>query len=328
MSKRTRLPKYRRHSSGQAFVEIDGRRHYLGFYGSDESKERYQCIIAELCSRPKADILAARSPADRVNGITIVELIAVYLEFARDYYRKNGRPTGTAERLRPVMRRLRGLYGLSPAIEFGPIELKALRQSMVDAGHSRTYVNMNVDRVRRMFRWAVAESLIPATVHQALAAVPNLRKGRTEARESAPVTPVSDEVVEATLPYLTPAVADMVRLQRLTGCRPNEVRLIRPRDVDRSGGDVWLYRPAEHKTEHHERDRVIVIGPKAQDILRPYLLRSPDSYCSSPAESRQKWLASRHAARQTPLNQGNRPGRNQKRMAQRAPGKCYRRLLG
>ena len=58
-----RLPKYRRHSTGQAFVEIQGRRHYLGVYGGEESKERYQRVIAELCTRPRA-----KSLADRVRG--------------------------------------------------------------------------------------------------------------------------------------------------------------------------------------------------------------------------------------------------------------------
>lgn len=75
MSRRPRLPKYRRHSSGQAFVEINGHRHYLGVYGSDQSKERYQRIIAELCTRPNA-ALANKSPVDRADGITVVELVA------------------------------------------------------------------------------------------------------------------------------------------------------------------------------------------------------------------------------------------------------------
>jgi hypothetical protein len=43
------------------------------------------------------------------------------------------------------------------------------------------------------------------------------------APELPPVRPVDDEVVEATLPYLPEIVADMVRLQRLTGARPGEV---------------------------------------------------------------------------------------------------------
>jgi hypothetical protein len=41
--------------------------------------------------------------------------------------------------------------------------------------------------------------------------------------------------VERTLPHLPPMVADMVRIQRFVGCRPAEVCLLRPADLDRSG---------------------------------------------------------------------------------------------
>ena len=104
---------------------------------------------------------------------------------------------------------------------------------------------------------------------------------------------MTDAVVQATLPHLSEVVTDMVRFQRLTGSRPAEVCLVRPCDVDTSG-DVWIYRPESHKTEHHGRERVICIGPKAQDVLRPYLLREKESYCFVPAESEKKRLTRLH----------------------------------
>ena len=42
--------------------------------------------------------------------------------------------------------------------------------------------------------------------------------------------------------------------------------------------------PASHKSEHHDRERVIFIGRKGQRILLPYLLRPADYYCFSPRE--------------------------------------------
>lgn len=36
-----RLPSYRRHTSGQARITINGKDHLLGPYGSDESKGAY-----------------------------------------------------------------------------------------------------------------------------------------------------------------------------------------------------------------------------------------------------------------------------------------------
>jgi hypothetical protein len=53
MPKPPHLPKYRLHkASGQAFVQVKGRRTYLGKYDSDESRERYGRIIAELTANP------------------------------------------------------------------------------------------------------------------------------------------------------------------------------------------------------------------------------------------------------------------------------------
>ena len=79
----------------------------------------------------------------------------------------------------------------------------------------------------------------------------------------------------------------MVRFQRLTGARPGEICEIRPVDVDRSG-EVWTYRPESHKTEHHGRQRSIYVGPQAQAILLPYLLRDAQAHCFQPVESEQK----------------------------------------
>jgi hypothetical protein len=52
---------------------------------------------------------------------------------------------------------------------------------------------------------------------------------------------------------------------------------MRAEEVDR-GGDVWVFTPKHHKTEHHGKDRTIYIGPKAQAILAPYLVKAGDGY--------------------------------------------------
>ena len=46
-----RTPSYRRHrASNRAYVEFDGHRIYLGRYGSPESREEYDRLIAEWLS--------------------------------------------------------------------------------------------------------------------------------------------------------------------------------------------------------------------------------------------------------------------------------------
>ncbi|TWU27392.1 site-specific integrase [Bythopirellula polymerisocia] len=152
--------------------------------------------------------------------------------------------------------------------------------------------------------------------------VAGLRQGRTEARETAPVLPVPDDIVEATLPHMPVVVGDMVRLQRLAGMRPNEVCILRPCDLDRNA-NVWVYRPESHKTEHHGRERLIFLGPKAQVVLLKYLARDSQAYCFRPAESEAKRRAQAHADRRTPPTCGNHPGSNRVAKPKRQAGARY-----
>jgi integrase len=283
MPKQAKIPSYCLHRpSGRAYVRVNNQFIYLGEYDSPESKQEYGRILAELAANP-AKVPSPKAAA----GLMIVELCAAYWEFCQGYYRKDGKPSGWQDHIRLVLRKVRETYGLTPAFDFGPLKLKAIRQILIDAGHSRVYINKLVPIITRMFKWAAASEIIPGGVYHALRTVEGLRRGRTAAPETKPILPVAVEVVEATLPHLPAVVADMVRLQRLTGCRPGEVCMMRPMDVDRSG-EVWEYRPSSHKTKHHGKDRVIYIGPQAQDVLRPYLLRPADAFCFQPAESEDK----------------------------------------
>ncbi len=257
-----RTPKYRKHrASGQAVVTLSGHDYYLGPYATKASRTEYDRLVAEWLAG------GWQLPGTGGSDLTVVELCAAFLRHARAYYRKDGRPTSTVGGIEQAIAPLARLYGRTPVAEFGPKRLKALRHGILQTGRAnRTTINKRVRIIRQMFEWGVAEELVSPSIYQALAAVKGLRKGRTAAREPVPVPPVPVEVVEATLPHVFPVVADMVRLQRLTGCRPSEVCQVRPMDIDRTG-DIWVYRPASHKTEHHERSRVIFIGPKAQAVL-------------------------------------------------------------
>ena len=158
----------------------------------------------------------------------MVEVIAAYRRFAKTYYVKHGRPTGELRILDDALKPLKRLYGRTSAIEFGPKRLKALRQTMIAAGWTRNHINKQVGRIKRMFKWAAEEELIPGSVFQNLTAVAGLRKGRSAAPDRPPIEPVPDEVFQATLPHLPAVIADIARLQRLAGMRPSEVCILPP----------------------------------------------------------------------------------------------------
>jgi integrase len=184
----------------------------------------------------------------------------------------------------------------------------------------RSVVNQRIGRIVRMYKWAVAEELVSNAVHEALTKVSGLQRGRTEARETAPVLPVADADVEAILPHLTPAVAAMVRLQRLTGARPGEVCALKIGDLDMSG-PVWIYRPPMHKTSHKGRDRLIAVGPQAQAVLRPFLDAAGDGYAFSPRRTMEAFRAGQRAARKTKLQPSQKC--RKKRRPKKRPGDRY-----
>jgi integrase len=318
LSANDHIPKYRKHrASGQAVVTLNGRDCYLGTHGTKASRIEYDRLIAEWLAAGRQ--LAA---VDLGTDLTIAELLIRYWRFAELHYRKDGQPTQEVVNIRYALRPVKELYGRTLARDFGPLALKAIQQRFIRDGICRDQINQRIGKIKRVFKWGVSEQLIPPSVFQALETVSGLRAGRTDAKERPPVLPVEDEVVDATLPYLPPLVADMVRFQRLTGCRPGELCAIRPCDVNTSG-DIWVYRPQSHKTQHHGRERRIGIGPQAQAVLRPYLLRDKSKRCFTPEDSERNRRALVHEGRRTPLSVGNRPGTNRSKKPKRPAGDSY-----
>jgi len=286
-------------STGHARVYLGGQKIMLGRAGTQESRDKYERVVADFFrqqdqrrSRQQEARLTPEHFRQAKMTPTISELADLVGDWASGYYRKNGEETREAGLVREAMAPMVELFGDDSCDDFGPQRLLKVRDRMVETINSkgrlstRKHINKQIGRIVRAFKWAVEQELINPTVHLALSAVQGLKTGRTSAPDHQPVQPVPDEVVNETLKHLTPVLADMVRIQRLTGCRPEEVRIMRPCDVDRKTyGDIWIYTPNSHKNEHHERGRHIPIGPQAQAVLEPYLLRVKTKHCFSPRES-------------------------------------------
>lgn len=298
-----KVPSYCHHkASGRAVVRIDGRDHYLGPYGCDDSHAEYQRLIAQWRrSRHRQTATASQAVfATTDPALTVCEVLVRYCEFARGYYSENGETTKEFVEMGYALRPVRELYGNTLAGEFGPLALKAVRQHMVELDLSRGVINHRVNRIKRCFKWVVSEQLIPPAVHEGLRTVCGLIKGRTTARETAPITPVDNAHVAPVLPQVSPQVAAMIQLQRLTGMRPGEVVTMRVCDIDTSG-DVWIYQPDTHKMEWRGHQRQIPIGPHAQKVLKPFLNRSTNANLFSPKEAEIHRNEMRRASRRTPM---------------------------
>jgi integrase len=296
------IPRPVRRPNGSAVVRLSGKDFYLGQAG-DWPKARRSLpanIQAEYDALVRRWLSNGRSFPSEMEDPTVNDVLLAYDKHAELYYHREGRENTQLGMIRDALRVVKDLFGRTQASEFGPKKLKAVQQAMAEKGWSRNYMNEQIDRVRRCFKWAVAEEMVPGDLYHALKSVPGLPKGTKGVRETEPVKPVPEASVEVTLPFLPPVIRAMVRLQLLTGMRPTEVCIMRACDIDMTGR-VWVYRPHEHKTQTKGKRREVYIGPRGQEVIRPWLTLRTEAYLFSPAASEQARNAERRANRQTPM---------------------------
>ena len=319
---RNLIPSYRKHKqSGRAAVSIyrpDGSRTELilpGKYGSKESKQEYERLLAHLRAND------GKLPADGTTpDLTVAELVHRFMVHAQTYYvdPDTGKPTSEIAAIAAAMRPLVRLHAATPAAEFGPLALQTLQaQSSMARGSTmpsvpgakanrpiglaRSTCNKNMSRIKLLFKWAASVELIPASVHQALATVAGLRRGRSAARETKPVKPIAPAVIDNTLPHLPPVVRDMVEVLLLTGMRAASSASCAPRDLEMSS-EFGSIAPNGTKDCGADKERVIAVGPRAQAIIKKYLGTKIDAYLFSPAAQEEMIQANRRANRKnTPL---------------------------
>ncbi len=313
--KAKRLPSLQLHqASGRGVVRINGKDYYCGEYGTPQCQKEYNRIVAEW--------LSGSPPASSRPGLTIMELLADYLDFAVRYYTDaEGKVTRSYDRCVETAKLLNHHYADTLVEEFSAARFKAFKRQLIDLGRCRTSTNHLLAQARRIFKWGAAEGLVSEPVYRNLTLVPNIRAGRNEAKEPKPIQAVEESVIEETLAILPPILADMVRVQFLTGMRPGEVCRLRPCDLDRTDS-IWIYSPHLHKTKWRGKSRRVPVGPKAQAILLPYLDRDSESYCFSPAERMQQLRAALRKARQSSVPPSQRS--RSKRKPKRKPGEFYR----
>ena len=329
-------PSYRqRKGYAQALVTLTDavtkqrRDYWLGEHGSPQSRELYHQVLAEWEANGRRLPDPPNGNDGPAAGVTVAEVLNRYWRWAQTMY-----SASEVNTIAQIIKITRQLFGSTPAEAFGPKRLRMVRDAMIkgdaDADPprrpwSRPHVNKQVHRLCAMFKWAAGQEMIPISVYQGLKAVESLKRGRTVAREPERVGPVPDEMVDAIKPHVSRQVWALVELQRLTGARGSEPFALRRSDIDTTG-EIWTYTPHEHKTAHHGKTRTIYFGPRAQAIIRPFLLGRPvDAYLFSPAEADAERRRELHAQRCTPLSCGNAPGTNRSDDPVHHPGDHYTR---
>lgn len=334
MPRKPSFPSYPRkpHASGRARITLAGRAVYLGPFGGPESWSEYERLLAEWRAAQVQAATPVAPPTADGPVRTVGDLIARFWVHAQGHYRTpGGQPSTELAEYRKTLQPLRKLYSRLPIRDFGPVALQTVLRAMADGSWldpkakaererqgfktrlCRGVANRRISRIKRVWKWAASQQLIPYVLYDALRTLPGLPAGRGLAVEHAEIPPVPEEDLAATLPYLSPSALALVRFQLLTSCRPGEAVALRPCDLVKTerveiargvvlntGGKVWVYRPETHKSAHRGHQRVILVGPQAQALLAPLLVGlGPEDHVFSPARDQSARLAAMRQARKS-----------------------------
>ena len=311
----TRIPSYRLHkATGQAVVVHKGRSEYLGKFGTPESRVAYDRVVAGILSAE----VRRRGPAVHRPKLATKTAVAGPPLLVSELILRTGssRPATTSRTINRPANSIpssphsdcsAATVAVSPSPQSAPSCFGSVQQAMirepvtrrvkvtgpddtitfetkvVRVGLARRTINKQIGRIKRVFRWAVAEELLPPEVYAAIREAPGLKKNRSAAREKARVRPVAASTSRRPWSTCRRRWAAMARVQWLCGCRPQEVVLMRACDIDRTG-PVWEYRPPVYKTDHvndnydEALERVVFLGPRAQAEIEPLLAAAHGGY--------------------------------------------------
>ena len=170
------IPNYRLHkATGQGFVELGGRRFYLGKYGSKASRGEYERRVAEYLANGRK-----LPPTGVKAGISCQELAIQFLEWAEEYFMNQ--PKSFAH-IKTAMGFLVKHYGRESVDKFAPMSLVFLQKKLVEHGYARPVVNKYIGFIKRAFKHGTKFGWVNAQTCYALQVVDNLKKGRTKAHE-------------------------------------------------------------------------------------------------------------------------------------------------
>jgi hypothetical protein len=130
-----RIPKHRRHATGQGIVTLGGKDFYTGVFGTAKSEQRYRELIAEWMAKGGvAPTPSKRADADAAAlGPSVAEVVVKFLAWARSTYRDDD--GAGREELRTLERSAKLLspncYAGIPAATFGRKHYFEIRDQLI-----------------------------------------------------------------------------------------------------------------------------------------------------------------------------------------------------
>ena len=302
----------KRPATAYCVMTVDGKRKQitLGAWGSKEALEAYKRLTAEatisdnnsgavtiatLCARFYAD--AQERAADVSSKFDARELrhYATVIKYLVTLYGSTLANRFTASNYREFRAHLVSIADKVETVQDGVYSDNKDNRARGIVGQPKcrvtkrvwtsNYITQLMRYLRMIFSWGVGHDMIdPATAER----FKHVERLRCNAPTKQPRLDVPDDIVKATLPYMTPTLRDMVIIQRQNALRPNEVCNLRVGDIDTSG-EVWSVR----KITKTYVPMVIVFCESDKAIIARHIAgKAPDDYLFTPAESMQeRWTA-------------------------------------
>ncbi|MBO4541337.1 MAG: tyrosine-type recombinase/integrase [Bacilli bacterium] len=245
------------------------KRVYLGLWKDKASEERYEIHKRYWERTGEYYQEKVLNPSYPYPDMTVRDLSSLYLDYLSSEKKKKKK---TLEVYIYSLRSLCDIYGDCKLGNFNGQKLANFRQKLIDSGkYIRKTINKRIVIIRSAFNWGCFMEFVSSENLKTLENLPKIREGENGTKEGTRVRSVPRKNVEATLPFLPSVVADMVRLQLSTAARPEEIRIMRECDIDKSDPSLWIYRPSHDKTMGRRKEgksRKIHLNRKDIEIVR------------------------------------------------------------
>lgn len=203
--------------------------------------------------------------------------------------------TADQHHVKTVMGLVAEKYGLTKVEDFDSVAYRCAQVLVAQHGErqkrpwSFAYCNKLMKYLRAVFRWGVGRKLFISANLMEIEAVEPIGQGdeQYDLGETTPRADVPDWVLKKTLPYLTPMLADMVKLIRGACLRPCELCRMRVQDLMESErGVVEIH---GHKTARFGIRRFAAFTPSEMAILRRRSVgKGADEHIFSPRDAVQE----------------------------------------
>jgi integrase len=207
--------------------------------------------------------------------LTVAAAAELYAHHADTYYTgHDGRPTREPAKCRAALAHLAAVAGSVPVGRLTRRHVEDTRARMVELGWNRRTINQAVARIKRAVGWLADEGHVPDTVAASVSRLKHLKRFRGGVPEPEPVEPVGWETVEATLPKLREPWRSLVLLQWWSGLRPGEACGLWVGAVETTGDPATpavLDFGRRHKTGWHGHTKRVPLGPRAWEVLAPWV---------------------------------------------------------